>query len=93
MNQKQKFIGISLVLFLLTNNLFASEILKKEISFFVDHTTKEVTGICNEVITEPVSIQLIGKTYTLKSPFLITVPVSKVTSGDEGRDSHIKEIL
>ncbi|TGL56319.1 YceI family protein [Leptospira ognonensis] len=93
MNQKQKFIGISLVLFLLTNNLFASEILKKEISFFVDHTTKEVTGICNEVITEPVSIQLIGKTYTLKSPFLITVPVSKVSSGDEGRDSHIKEIL
>lgn len=93
MNHKQKIIGITLVLFLFTNNVFASEILKKEISFFVDHKTKEVTGICNEVLMEPVNIQLSGKAYTLKSPFLITVPVSKVSSGDEGRDSHIKEIL
>jgi hypothetical protein len=93
MGVKQKLVGVVLLFMLFTGNIYSSEVLKKEIIFFVDHTTKDVTGICNEVSLEPVNIQLTGKGYTLKSPFLITIPVTKITSGDDSRDSHMQEIL
>jgi len=93
MKYNHTFVGFTLALSLLTSNLFASEVLRKEISFFVDHTTKNVTGICNEINLETVNLQQSGKKYSLKSPFLITIPVTKISSGDDGRDSHIHEIL
>ncbi len=84
---------VSIVMSLLASDIFASEVLKKEISFFVDHTTKEVTGICNEITLSQINIQNVGNRYKLKNPFQISVPINKITSGDEGRDDHIKEIL
>ncbi|WP_411824077.1 YceI family protein [Leptospira sp. 'Mane'] len=73
--------------------IFASEVLKKEIGFFVDHSTTDVNGICNEVELEPIKIKQTTKGYSLTSPFQIKIPLSKISSGDEGRDSHIREIL
>ncbi len=84
-------ISFSFVAF--TPSLFASEVLKKEIGFYVDHATTDVIGVCNEVELEPIHIKAGKKGYSLGSPFQIKILISKITSGDEGRDSHIKEIL
>jgi polyisoprenoid-binding protein YceI len=84
----------SIIAFMLATNVFGAEIIKKEISFFVNHTTANVTGICNEINFTPVNLQAVGKSaYTIKSPFTITIPLKKITSGDDGRDAHIQEIL
>ncbi|TGN06442.1 YceI family protein [Leptospira ilyithenensis] len=77
----------------LAPSLFASEVLKKEIGFYVDHATANVIGVCNEVELEPIRIKASKTGYSLGSPFQIKIPISKITSGDEGRDAHIKEIL
>ncbi|TGL44449.1 YceI family protein [Leptospira perdikensis] len=74
-------------------NVFAAEVTKKYIEFFVEHTTKNVTGVCNEIQMETPNIQVSGNHYTLKSPFEIKIPLLKIVSGDSNRDSHIQEIL
>ncbi|RHX88094.1 YceI family protein [Leptospira stimsonii] len=72
---------------------FASEIVKKEITFFAIHPMKEVHGNCKEVQIDSPKIQAAGAGYKIGSPFQIKVPVLKLHSGDESRDSHIMEIL
>ncbi|WP_036096628.1 YceI family protein [Leptospira weilii] len=72
---------------------YASEILKKEINFLAIHPMKEVHGICEEVQVESPQIQMSGGGYKLNSPFQIKIPILRIHSGDEGRDSHIMEIL
>ncbi|BDA77244.1 hypothetical protein LPTSP3_g01740 [Leptospira kobayashii] len=87
---------LTAVFFLVTSfsvSLTASEITKKEISFYVDHATKDVIGICTEIELDPINIKQSAKGYSLVSPFQIKIPVTKISSGDESRDSHIKEIL
>ncbi|TGM52406.1 YceI family protein [Leptospira vanthielii] len=88
----QKIISILISLFFV-NNVFASEVTKKNIEFYVEHTTKNVTGVCEEIQIEEPNIQFLGKKYILKSPFLIKIPLLKISSGDSNRDSHIQEIL
>jgi polyisoprenoid-binding protein YceI len=93
MKATQKISLMLLLSLLSVGNIYGSEVLKKEITFFVDHTTKNVTGVCTEVNIDSVNLQLTGKSYSLKSPFQITIPLMKIESGDDGRDSHIREIL
>ncbi|GBF51143.1 YceI-like domain protein [Leptospira ryugenii] len=90
-----KTIGIIVIFcFLATNrDLFASEVIKKEAKIFVEHATTDVTGVCKEINFEKFEILPQGKSYKLKSPFQITIPVTKIDSGDEDRDEHIQEIL
>ncbi|MBM9546497.1 YceI family protein [Leptospira sp. 201903074] len=90
MNQK---ILLSFFIFLYVGNIFSAEVTKKNIEFYVDHTTKNVTGVCGEIQMEEPNIQFLGNQYKLKSTFLITIPLIKISSGDEARDSHIQEIL
>ncbi|MBM9590231.1 YceI family protein [Leptospira sp. 201903075] len=82
-----------LISFLLASNIFAVEVTKKSIEFYVEHTTKNVTGVCNEFQMETPNIQVSKNGYLLKSPFEIKIPLLKITSGDSNRDSHIQEIL
>ncbi|EOQ97286.1 YceI-like domain protein [Leptospira wolbachii serovar Codice str. CDC] len=42
---------------------------------------------------EEPNIQTSNNQYSLKSPFVITIPLLKISSGDSNRDSHIQEIL
>ncbi|MCW7469379.1 YceI family protein [Leptospira kanakyensis] len=79
--------------FLFVNGIFAAEVTKKNIEFFVEHTTKNVTGVCNEIQMDTPNIQVSGNHYILKSPFELKIPLLKITSGDSNRDSHIQEIL
>ncbi|XDD49956.1 YceI family protein [Leptospira sp. WS92.C1] len=72
---------------------FASEVLKKEITFIAIHPMKEVHGICKEVLIDSPKIAVVGIGYKLSSPFQIKIPILKLNSGDEDRDSHIQEIL
>ncbi|PJZ84715.1 YceI family protein [Leptospira harrisiae] len=74
-------------------SVFAAEVTKKNIEFYVEHTTKNVTGICNEIQMGQPNIQVSGNGYALKSPFEIKIPLLKISSGDTNRDSHIQEIL
>ncbi|MDZ4728084.1 MAG: YceI family protein [Leptospira sp.] len=92
MKFKRLIVVLGLVMFT-SGSIFGSEVLKKEITFNVDHATKYVTGICSDITVDEVKIQQNGRKYNLKSPFQISVPVVKITSGDDGRDDHIKEIL
>ena len=89
MNQKV----LLLFCFLFAGNIFSAEVTKKNIEFYVEHTTKNVTGVCGEIRMEEPNIQSAGNQYNLKSPFLITIPLLKIFSGDSNRDSHIQEIL
>ncbi|TGL65274.1 YceI family protein [Leptospira jelokensis] len=73
--------------------LLAVEVSHKQIEFFVEHTAKNVTGVCNEMQMENPNIQFVAGQYRLTSPFEIIIPILKLTSGDSGRDSHIHEIL
>ncbi|MBM9500930.1 YceI family protein [Leptospira sp. 201903071] len=82
---------LALILFSIPN--FASEVLKKDITFFAIHPMKEVHGVCKEVQIDSPKIQAAGGGYKLSEPFQIKVPVLKLHSGDENRDSHIMEIL
>lgn len=52
-----------------------------------------VYGVCNEIQMEPFEVLSNNDRYTLRSPFNITIPIDKITSGDTGRDEHIQEIL
>lgn len=88
-----KKIIVSLLVLFLKTNLFAAEVAKKNIEFFVEHTTKNVTGVCNEIQMDTPNIQVSGNHYILKSPFEIKIPLLKISSGDTNRDSHIQEIL
>ncbi|PJZ52233.1 YceI family protein [Leptospira adleri] len=81
----------TLILFSLPS--FASDVLKKEITFFAIHPMKEVHGVCKEVQIDSPKILAAGSGYKLGSPFQIKVPVLKLHTGDESRDSHILEIL
>ncbi|AOP35483.1 hypothetical protein A0128_17550 [Leptospira tipperaryensis] len=91
MKYLNRILFFSLILFSLPN--FASEVLKKEITFFAIHPMKEVHGVCKEVQIDSPKIQAAGTGYKLLAPFQIKVPVLKLHSGDESRDSHIMEIL
>ncbi|MCW7491759.1 YceI family protein [Leptospira sp. 2 VSF19] len=88
---KKKIVCLAVLFF--GANIFAAEVTKKNIEFFVEHTTKNVTGVCNEIQMDPPNIQVSGNHYILKSPFGIKIPVLKIVSGDANRDSHIQEIL
>ncbi|PJZ46234.1 YceI family protein [Leptospira brenneri] len=79
--------------FLLVPGVFAAQVTKKSIEFYVEHTTKNITGVCEEIQIEEPKVVVSGKNYTLKSPFLIQIPVLKISSGDKKRDAHIQEIL
>lgn len=76
-----------------TSQSYASEILKKEITFLAIHPMKEVHGVCKEIQVDSPQIQMSGTVYKLNSPFTIKIPILKIHSGDENRDSHIMEIL
>ncbi|MCR8648925.1 YceI family protein [Leptospira interrogans] len=76
-----------------TSQSYASEILKKEITFLAIHPMKEVHGVCKEIQVDSPQIQTSGTVYKLNSPFTIKIPILKINSGDENRDSHIMEIL
>ncbi|AAS71676.1 YceI family protein [Leptospira interrogans] len=76
-----------------TSQSYASEILKKEITFLAIHPMKEVHGACKEIQVDSPQIQTSGTVYKLNSPFTIKIPILKIHSGDENRDSHIMEIL
>ncbi|MBM9579449.1 YceI family protein [Leptospira sp. 201903070] len=86
-----RILFLSLILFSVPN--FASEVLKKEITFFAIHPMKEIHGVCKEVQIDSPKIEFAGGAYKLNTPFQIKVPVLKFHSGDENRDSHIMEIL
>lgn len=73
--------------------LTALEVSKKKIEFLVEHTTKNVTGVCNEIQLEKPNIQISGAKFVHKSPFELKISLLKITSGDSNRDSHIQEIL
>ncbi|MCG6151209.1 YceI family protein [Leptospira bandrabouensis] len=88
-----KKILICFVILFFGANIFAAEVTKKKIEFYVEHTTKNVTGVCNEIQMDQPNIQTSGKGYSLKSPFEIKIPLLKISSGDANRDSHIQEIL
>ncbi|TGK82094.1 YceI family protein [Leptospira noumeaensis] len=88
-----KKIFVCLMVLLFGANIFAVEVTKKNIEFYVEHTTKNVTGVCNEIQMGTPNIQVSGNNYILKSPFEIKIPLLKITSGDTNRDSHIQEIL
>ncbi|TGL77186.1 YceI family protein [Leptospira yasudae] len=84
---------VFLVSLLFVSQTYASEILKKEITFLAIHPMKEVHGICKEVNSDSPNIQSSGTGYKLNSPFAIKIPILRIHSGDESRDSHIMEIL
>ncbi|EMY62827.1 YceI family protein [Leptospira terpstrae] len=84
---------IYLALLVLGVNIFPAEVTQKSIEFYVEHTTKNVKGVCGEIRLEEPNIQSSGNQFKLKSPFLITIPLVKISSGDSNRDSHIQEIL
>ncbi|MCW7488623.1 YceI family protein [Leptospira meyeri] len=88
-----KKIIVSLLVLFFGANVFAVEVTKKNIEFFVEHTTKNVTGVCNEIQMDTPNVQVSGNGYVLKSPFEIKIPLLKIVSGDTNRDSHIQEIL
>nr|WP_281276567.1 YceI family protein [Leptospira gomenensis] len=81
------------VVFLFCLPLFASEFLKKEIRFEVDHPMKLVQGTCREVDAEVPKLSIRNTEYKLDAPFRIRIPILKIKSGDENRDSHMAEIL
>lgn len=76
-----------------TSGVYASEILQKEITFLAIHPMKEVHGVCKEIQINSPQISVVGQIYKLNSPFQIRIPILKIHSGDESRDSHIMEIL
>ncbi|PJZ58622.1 YceI family protein [Leptospira barantonii] len=95
MRHFNRFVFLSflpLVLFS-TSGIDSSEILKKEITFLAIHPMKEVHGVCKEVQVNAPQIVTSGAGYKLNSPFQIRIPILKIHSGDESRDSHIMEIL
>lgn len=73
--------------------LTALEVSKKKIEFLVEHTTKNITGVCNEIQLEKPNIQISRAKFVLKSPFELKISLLKITSGDSNRDSHIQEIF
>ncbi|MCW7461239.1 YceI family protein [Leptospira limi] len=73
--------------------LHAFEVSKKKIEFLVEHTTKNVTGVCTEIQMGNPNLQISNGKYNLKSPFEIKIPILKISSGDSNRDSHMQEIL
>lgn len=77
-----KKILICFVILFFGANIFAAEVTKKKIEFYVEHTTKNVTGVCNEIQMDQPNIQTSGKGYSLKSPFEIKIPLLKISSGD-----------
>ncbi|PKA03474.1 YceI family protein, partial [Leptospira ellisii] len=89
---KIPFVAASLA-FLLCFPGYASEILKKEIRFEVDHPMKVVHGVCHEIDAEVPKLSIKNSEYRLDAPFQIRIPILKIKSGDENRDSHIAEIL
>ncbi|AYV55669.1 hypothetical protein CH370_11880 [Leptospira kmetyi] len=95
MRHFNQFVFLSFVLpvLFLTSGIDSSEVLKKEITFLAIHPMKEVRGVCKEVQVNAPQIAAAGSGYKLNSPFQIRIPILKIHSGDESRDSHIMEIL
>ncbi|MGE8720577.1 YceI family protein [Leptospira terpstrae] len=87
----KKIIYLALLVFGV--NIFPAEVTQKRLEFYVEHTTKNVKGVCGEIRIEEPNIQSSGNQFKLKSPFLIIIPLVKISSGDSNRDSHIQEIL
>ncbi len=88
-----RFISLSFFSMSFVFSLSASEVLQKEISFFVDHPATDVVGICGDITHSPIQIKSTLKGYVLTKPFSVEVPLSQIKSGDNGRDDHIRQIL
>ncbi|MCW7507545.1 YceI family protein [Leptospira levettii] len=84
---------ITFIILLSGMQLYAIKVSKKKIEFFVEHTTKNVTGVCNEIQMGNPNLQGSNGKYNLKSPFEIKIPILKISTGDSNRDSHMQEIL
>jgi len=59
----------------------------------VNHSMANVYGVCNEIQIEPFDLVKKSNLFSLKSSFKINIPITKISSGDTGRDDHIHEIL
>jgi hypothetical protein len=90
---KLKLTYTLLLFFGILSNISATEVLQKKIGFYVNHSMANVNGICNEIQIEPFDLIKKSNVFSLKSSFKINIPITKISSGDSGRDDHIHEIL
>lgn len=88
-----KNVILAIILLVSGMEIFAIEVTKKKIEFYVDHPAKYVTGVCNEIQVDQPKLRFSNGKYNLQSPFFIKIPILKITSGDSDRDLHIQEIL
>ena len=70
-----------------------STVVQKEIRFTARHNFKEINGVCEEIRTEALELQINKNSIQLKSPFSIIIPVISMKTGNASRDSHMLESL
>jgi len=73
--------------------VIGSTVVQKEIWFTARHNFKDIRGVCEEIRTEALELQINKNSIQLKSPFSIIIPVISMKTGNASRDSHMLESL
>jgi len=58
-----------------------------------DHFLKTIHGVCNKVQHQDLMLTKKGYHYLLEKPFLISVDVSSIKTGNKNRDSNLYDLL